>query len=416
MEESKIENFENKSPVDDAITFLNESREGTNTRLAKDNLEIIRDANGIVSLINKETGEKQTFEIEILKDASHERFNEAYALLAETFSSEELDPKNIMADQMRGLRCGYPIETGAQAVLFTLSKNVECKNEEGKSMMKKEIVSVLDGVLIPLQGEQEKFTGECAFMVSYITSKTNEDPKKNYRQYGFGRELMITAYEQAKIESNLRSMKFIAAFGECTYTSRIFWEKMGWKRTYLQNKDEESNKWKEASYVQPPLEFDTETGEIEEGSGDAPEHFMINLFGEDKNNNPMIGKELSSIVGGLYKTNNYYPPEAFGLILDKQTKEFKPLDPNTNKEILTKKIIAYNKHYESINSHSISFREQFNDMKVCFLNKAEIEAKKLIIEDYITGDAEAQMLAKNNSGLSEEIETGDYYQLKSTNT
>ena len=97
------------SSIEDAIKLLNISRKNTNARLARRSFELTRNPDGTVLLTNKETGEKQTFEVEIVENAEHQRFNGAYNLLSETFNSEELDPKDIMADQMKGLRYGEPV-------------------------------------------------------------------------------------------------------------------------------------------------------------------------------------------------------------------------------------------------------------------------------------------------------------------
>ncbi len=394
MDGLNIENFKNKSPVDNAIAQLIESRTRTNERLAlaKDKYEIEIDNNGKVNLINKETNETLTFEIETLLDAEHPLFNDAYSLLFKEFKSNELDPKPLMAEQMRGFRCGYPIDDkGTRAVLFTLSKNIESKNNEDQNINKKEVTSVLDGILFPLQDNQGMFTNECAFMVSYVNTKKDKENRENdYRRYGFGRELMIAAYKYAKIKAESRS--FIGAVGECTYTSRDFWEKVGWKRIYIKKKGAELAKWEEITYVQPPLDFDTETGEIVEGSGDAPEHLMVNLFDENTGQDPTVGEKLSRIVEGMYKTNNEFPPESFGLFRDKQTEELKPLDPNTDKKNVANKIKAYEKHYESVYRHLRNFEKQFEGMDVRFLTKDEIDKEGLEVKDYITGDDEAKML------------------------
>lgn len=215
-------------------------------------------------------------------------------------------------------------------------------------------------------------------MVFYIASKTDEDPNKNYRQYGFGRELMISAYEYAKHEAQARGMQLIGAAGECTYTSRTFWEKMDWRRAYVQSKDEQSKNWKEVSYVQPPLAFDTETGDVAEGAGDAPEYFMVNLFDKKAN---QTSQKLTSIVNGFYRTNNYISPNAFS---------------STE---------AYQHHVAAINPHLQNFADQLDNQKIRFLTEEEINSEKLAVENYVTGDAEAEMLARADHPIKERIKT-----------
>ena len=383
------------SPVEDAIKLLNTSRKDTNLRLAQRGLELARISGGKVLLKNKETGEiKQTFEIETLDNPNDERFGEAYTLLAEEFGTNVLEPKSIMQEQMQGLRYGFPIETGMHAVLLTISKNIEVKKDNGELKIHKEIIGVADIAVIPLQDEHAKFNKECVLGQLYIATKTSKNPKENYRQYGFGRELMISGYEYAKNEAHSRCLQLIGAVGECTYTSRAFWEKVGWKRIYVQKNNDQSKNWKEIQYIQPPLAFNIDTGEIEEGSGDEPEHLMVELFEKDSNKNPKINEKLINIVNGIYKSSNYIPPEAFGLV--SEDGQLKSLNQNANLEITEKLIKTYKRHTEAIIPHLQNFSEQLRDMNVRFLTKAEIEAEKLVVEDYIT-PAEADDITGKDS-------------------
>lgn len=380
-------------PVENAIKHLDESRKDTNKRLAKSKLELIRKSDNTVVLRNKENKEvKQEFEIEILQDPEDKRLDAAYNFLADTFGANEMDTEDVFKDQMRGLRYGQPIETGGKAVVFSISKKNEVKDEKGEIRIEKEVVGALDGGVISLQDEQGNFTGESVFMVYYVASKTSEDSGKNYRQYGLGRELMISAYKYAKEEAKTRGMQIIGATGECTYTSRSFWERMGWKRVYTQDKDEKSKKYKEISYVQPPLSYNLETGEPEEGSGEAPEHFMINIFHKWQEHGTQIGKKIASVVKGFYKTNNYISPKAFGLTFNKNNKKIEPINPNTSPEILQKEIKAYKQHLSAVDPLLDNFSKQMNDKKVRLLTKDEIKSEDLTVEDYITGDDEAEML------------------------
>lgn len=337
------------SLVEKAIYALTNSRNDTNKRLVEQNLILSRNDN-TVSLINKKTGKIQNFIIEFLEKGKGELFNKAFNLLAEIFSSEELGPKKDLATQMDGLRYDYPVANG---VVFTLSRISDRK-----------VISVLVGSLIPLQDEQGKSNGKSIFMVFYIASRLK------FREYGFGRELLISAYQYAEMKADSLKIQFIGSAGECTYTSRKFWENVGLRRLYLQEKEAKNNRWTEICYVQPPLSFDLETGELEEGSGDAPEHFMAKLFDTKDQSPGELGKLLVSIIAGFYKTNNYINSRAF-----------------TSEQ-------AYKKHLEAINPHLKKWKVQLHGKMICFFNQDEIKNNKLIIRDYITGEEEAKFLKR----------------------
>lgn len=389
--ENPFKNIE--MPVENAVNKLEETRLETNTRLIKDNLELTRESENVIVLRDLESKEiKQEFEIETLKDPEDKRLDEAYDFLADTFGKNEMDSKDAVKDQMKGLRYGQKIETGGNAVIFTASRNYETLDENGEKTSKKEVVSSLDAGVISLQDENGNFTGECILMVYYIASKTSEDPTRNYRQLGLGRELLVSAYKYGLEEAGKRSMKLIGAAGECTYTSRAFWERMGWKRVYAKDGGEQGKNYKEISYIQPPLNYDLETGNPEEDSDIAPEHLMMNIFHTWVENSPQIDKKVASVVNGFYRTNNYIAPEAFGLSLDKNTNELKPLDVNTNKEEVEKSINSYKNHLTFVDSQLVDFKKQLENKRIRFLNKKQIEQDGYNVEDFITGEDEAKML------------------------
>ncbi|MBI5152534.1 hypothetical protein HZA39_03295 [Candidatus Peregrinibacteria bacterium] len=298
---------------------------------------------------------RERFTIECLDSPEHPTLPAAYGLMESVFSSEELDPLDIMQDQMRGKRYGY--EMGAKATLFAV------KNEQG------EVVCTLDGGLLPLRDDNGNPTGEAVFMVFYVAT----NPK--VRQYGIGREIMISAYQQAELEAKQRGLKFIGAAGECTWTSYKYWEKLGWRRVYTDAGEEQPVQ--EIPYVQPPLAFDLNTGEIEDGAGDAPEHFMIHLFDKNAERNPNLARKLPQIVGAFYKTNNYIDRRAFA--------------ESENPEA------AYAKHRSAIDHHREQFGRDLGRGQIRFLTSRDcdgLRARDRTIEDWVTSDEEAEAMGK----------------------
>lgn len=374
---------ENKSSIENAIQFLVDSRQDINKKLEQQDVELIRNSDDTLSLVNKDTREiQQKFYIKFIENENHKYFNGAYNLLTETFDQNELDPKGVMIDQMHGLRYGYPIQTGAKAVIFTVLTDNISKNQNGKNIKEQMVVGVLEGALIPLQDDTDRFTGECIFMIFYLTSKKDTDLSKNYSQYEFERELIISAYNYAKVQAESKKMKLIGAAEECTHSSRNFYEKMEWRRAYVQKKKDANKKWKEVSYTQPPLAFDVGTGLVKEGSGDAPEHFMINLFNQNSSSGTQINEQLIRIVNGLYKTNNYIPPEVFGLTLNKKNNKLTSINPNSDTKSTDEAIKAYKQHIKAINPLLYSFSKQLNDSKIRFLTESEINLKKINVANH----------------------------------
>lgn len=366
---------ENKLPIENAIESLDNLRQDTNKKLAQQGVLLVRNANNELSLIDIDTHKsKQKFSIEFIENENHECFDDAYNLLVETFDPNELDPKPVMIDQMHGLRYGYPIQTGAKTVIFAVTT-------PEKNVKRKTVVGVLEGAIIPLQNEKNEFTGECVFMIFYLTSKKDIDPNKSYHQYEFERELIISAYNYAKTQAKFKNMQLIGAAEECTHASRDFYEKIDWRRAYVQNKNGKSKKWKEISYTQPPLAFDIGTGQVKKGSGDVLEHFMVNIFDYSSISSIEINEQLIRIVNGLYKTNNYIPPEVFGLTLDKKN-TLRPVNPDTEPEIVKREISAYKNHLKTITPLLYSFSKQFENSKVQFLTEDEINSKKINVVNH----------------------------------
>lgn len=307
---------------------------------------------------------RQQYTIEVLDSPEHPSLPAAYDLLSQRFSSEELDPMEIMRDQMRGKRYGHEIDpNGTKAILFAI------KNEKG------EVVTTLDGGVLPLRDEKGELTGESVFMVFYVTTKPELEG------LGLGREIMITAYQYAAQEAKRRGVKLIGGAGECTWTSRKYWERLGWRRTYTEMQD---GSLAEVPYVQPPLAFELNTGEVEEGSGDAPEHFMIDFFDKKMEEDPAAAQRLARIVQAFYRTNNYINRQAF-------------VDAHKEDEQAAEQ--AYQRHVSAIRPHERAFLEAVSRGKLKFLRASELKGRQLT--PYYTSGEEEEAEGKRDVPVSE---------------
>lgn len=363
MREDKIisvpENSPGNQPMRGVIDLYNQDREAANQQNPNQEINRAPDEDSFSLTIKKPDGGQEilNFTIEVLESPEHPHLPKAYELLAKKFGSEELDPLPILQDQMNGLRYGY--EMGTRAVLFAI------KDEKG------EVVCTLDGGLLPLRNEKGEMEKDSVFMVFYVATEDR------FKKSGFGREIMINAYQYAQAEAQRRKLNLLGAAGECTWTSQHYWERLRWRRAYIDNG---AGPIEEIPYVQPPLAFDLETGEVEEGAGDAPEHFMV-LFADPKaEKDPALKNRLMGIVRAFYASNNYISPEAFS--------GASPENPEAAQT-------AHEKHVSAIRPHEQKFQEQLAQGNIRFYSKENLadlrKAGREIIE-YVTSDEEREMM------------------------
>jgi GNAT superfamily N-acetyltransferase len=361
--DADVESKNGGEPMRGVIGSYIQDRETTNQQNPKQT--IVREAGSTFFILNIANSdgkqESHRFHIEVLDNPEHLLLPQAYELLAKKFGSEELDPLPIMQDQMKGLRYGY--EMGTRAAIFAI------QDEDG------EVVCTLVGGLLPLRSEGGEMQEDSTFMVFYVATEDK------FKRSGFGREIMIDAYEYAQTESKKRKLNLLGAAGECTWTSQNYWERLGWRRVYIDNG---SGPIEEIHYVQPPLAFDLETGEAEDGAGDAPEHFMILLTdpnnGEDQTE---LKNRLASTVRAFYRSNNYIDQQAFN--------NASPKDAEAAE-------VAYERHISAIKRHEESFQQQLGKGTIKFYSKEEL--KKLRKEgrevvEFVT--SEKERAARNTS-------------------
>lgn len=230
------------------------------------------------------SGEK--FRIESIESKDDPTLSEVQTLFEQTFGEEEVDPEEVLRSSVEG-----KTPWGTDDINYRI---FIVKNAEGK------VISTVTGGMLDLESNDIEKTKRTMFMVAYAVTD------KRVRQHGLAREAYISAIKDAAIRAERQGKHLSFAAGECTYTSEKFWNKVGWKRVYMQVPGEE-NKYEETRYVQPPLDFDPATGEPAEDAGEAPEHLMIDGFGSDA----LSKRDLKDVIRAFYQWNNRWPQQAF---------------------------------------------------------------------------------------------------------
>lgn len=195
--------------------------------------------------------EGKKYTIETIERGDDPALHEVQELFENTFSKEEVEPEETLKHLVDGVT-----EWGTETRKW---KIVAIRDESGK------LVSTIENIQLDLLDEAGKPTGEAVHFTGY------EVTDKNFRQRGLAREAYISSLIGATHEASARGQKLKFAIGECTYTSEKFWNKVGWRRIYGMK----DNECKEVEYVQATLDFDKNTGEPSEGTGESAEHLMI---------------------------------------------------------------------------------------------------------------------------------------------
>jgi len=235
--------------------------------------------------------EGKRYTIEVIENGEDPALADVQKLFEDTFGQEEVDPEKILRSAVNGITSwGTPEEK---------YRIVTVRNEKG------ELASTFAGAQLELLNEQGQPTGEAAYFVGYAVT----NPK--LRQKGLAKEAYISALIDAQKEAQNGGRKLKFAIGECTYTSEKFWNSVGWKRVYSK---EEGNQYRELEYIQPALDFDEDTGEMAEGAGEAPEHLMVDNFGEGAPNKEEIRQSYMAFMDYnlTWPEGAFNNPEAYG--------------------------------------------------------------------------------------------------------
>ena len=171
----------------------------------------------------------ERFSIQSIESRDDPTLTEVQALFEKTFGAEEVDPEEILRSAVEG-----KTPSGTKDIKYRV---FVVKNSKG------EVISTVTGGILDLPGGGSEKRKEKMFMVAYAVTD------KNARQYGLAREAYISAIKDAALRAEREGNTLGFAAGECTYTSEQFWNKVGWRRVYMQVPDAQ-NKYEEVRYVQ----------------------------------------------------------------------------------------------------------------------------------------------------------------------
>ncbi len=299
---------------------------------------------------------REKFNIELINDPESPALPKAYQVLAETFKPEEMDSLEIIREKMKGLRYGY--DMGGKAFVLALKNKQE------------EVQATLVGGLMPLFKEQAEKNNDRVLIIFYLAIKDQ------MKKFGFGREAMIDAYKFAQVEAKKEKTNFKGAAGECTYTSRDYWEKFGWRRVYANNKN---RLIEEIPYAQPPMAYDLKTGEVPEGAGVAPEHLMVQLIDQADQSDEDLKSNVIRVVQTFYKSNNYVDSRAF-------------IDAAGGDEESAEQ--AYQKHLKAVKPFEDKYSEDLKKGTVKLYsqeNLKELSSRGIPIQQFYTCDEDREI-------------------------
>ena len=221
--------------------------------------------------------EGKKFRIERVISSEQPEVEGIYKIMEDTFDPEELEPIEV-------IKAGIDGKTIEGEKNPTTYKVYALKNEQG------EVVAFIAGGILDLKDKNGGDSGESIFMGAYMVTENK------LQHQGFGRELYASAFIDADREIKSSGRKFKALAGEVNGEVEHFFNSAGFlKRTYLKINEKTLS---EVKYMQPPTDWDKETGKPAEGAGNAPEHFMVSMM--DGRNN-ISRDEVMQMVDAFYE-------------------------------------------------------------------------------------------------------------------
>ncbi len=230
----------------------------------------------------------ETFTIHSIENGDDPLLSGVQTLFEKTFGEEEVDPEEILRSAVEG-KTPWGTQEDLKYKVFAVT------NSDG------EVVSTVAGGHLDLKDADGKSSEETMFMVAYAV--TSPVVKKS----GLAREAYISALQNTVADARGKEKKLIMSAGECTYTSEIFWNRIGWKRVYQEQGTKEKKVYSEVPYIQAALDFDEKSGLPTEDAGEAPEHLMVDPF----DGRMLTKKHIISVVEAFYRWCNRWPREAF---------------------------------------------------------------------------------------------------------
>jgi hypothetical protein len=160
-----------------------------------------------------------------------------------------------------------------------------------------ETISIFSGGLLDLITLNAPLDREAMFMEAYAVTRIDS------QNLGIFRELYMSSLMQAAADAQAERKLLTMVVGECTWHSERAWNAMGQKRIYIETDVAE---YTELPYIQPPVDWDSQTGLASEGAGNVPEHLMLEFF----DSNP-TKEGIVAAIDGIYRWNNMAPRDFF---------------------------------------------------------------------------------------------------------
>ncbi|MBU2037279.1 hypothetical protein KJ866_03735 [Patescibacteria group bacterium] len=224
--------------------------------------------------------ESERFSVDRVRDAESPEVKKIYKFMKK-FNPEEADTLDIIQDAVKVDDYAYHI----------------AQDKKGK------VVAHTQSSYLKMAPHElgEKAT-ESILFIGY--SITDDD----FQRKGLASELFQSALKTGAEKAKAEQQALKGIVGEAVATSERFWNHVGLKRIYFEDKD---GNFKEVPYICPPIQWDEKTGqpvdpETEEiGDKDikdysAPEHLMIRLI---NSKDEMSIQDLMPMIQTIYRDN-----------------------------------------------------------------------------------------------------------------
>ncbi|MBI2327523.1 hypothetical protein HYU92_04360 [Candidatus Curtissbacteria bacterium] len=226
-----------------------------------------------------EGGERIT--IERITNPGDPRIDQIQALLAAEFKEAEVDPPKVMRAAIQG----KDNVTGSEVPTYIV---IAVQNENDK------VVGAACGAVLEKKNEDYNPIGnEAVILGAYITMEDE------YRRLGAGTLAFNLRMAEAQAEAARKGLKPVAYIAEVVDNSEAFINSQGGFRLYSKEND---GNYKEVPYLQPPLEYDKNTGRPTARAGTVPEHLMVKMF---DGSTTIKGETLLEMVRAMFDYNNY---------------------------------------------------------------------------------------------------------------
>jgi hypothetical protein len=220
----------------------------------------------------------------LVKADDIELIKKVHLLMAETFDEDEIDPIEVTCAAIGGTLPDGSKDLTRYRIFVALDQGGD-------------VASVFAGGLLELLCCKPGSVAEAMFMEAYAATRGGS------QRLGIFRELYLSSLMQAAADARAERKRLTVAVGECTWRSEPAWNAIGQKRIYLESG---MGHYTELPYIQPPVDWDAETGGAADGAGDVPEHLMIEFFEGELDKDRLI-----TVIDAIYRWNNRLPETFF---------------------------------------------------------------------------------------------------------